>query len=433
MNRYSFFLISALAFVFFFIINTTTFAQCTFLQPNGVNIAPTPPRPLEIVCGNLYEASETIYDVCLVLFEGDPNNLTAYKIDKETLQFTETIIPVQSFVFAFADSFFNTENGGLITTIITNGNFATGGDLTVFTTVDAVDFYKQVLGSNYASAGIIPTCSGDSPFCDDLIAFGFHTPTNEIHMWKTLDGGKIFTAPMVAVPAPVASTFKNGLVPTAVCNGSGGLSVAFGRPDGADMQNIMYRNTSTGNEQFLWTDTLNDGILKESSAAKNGEEWVIATYRAISDQYKITFGKDATIIETIPVDNPADPGPGDLSFGSVSAACIPNGNQEQLFNVAVNGRSYTAGWDPGGQIQLSQNFDDALINSNSGPIGTSKFANLVSGNNFMYYDAQNTLKYAQCLFITRSVPTLSEWGLMAMAGFLGLTGFMVIRRRKVAA
>ncbi len=33
--------------------------------------------------------------------------------------------------------------------------------------------------------------------------------------------------------------------------------------------------------------------------------------------------------------------------------------------------------------------------------------------------------------ITTNVPTLSEWGLIAMAGILGIVGFMVIRRRKV--
>ena len=31
------------------------------------------------------------------------------------------------------------------------------------------------------------------------------------------------------------------------------------------------------------------------------------------------------------------------------------------------------------------------------------------------------------------VPTLSEWGLIAMAGILGIVGFMVIRRRKATA
>ena len=33
----------------------------------------------------------------------------------------------------------------------------------------------------------------------------------------------------------------------------------------------------------------------------------------------------------------------------------------------------------------------------------------------------------------RNIPTLSEWGLIAMAGVLGIAGFIIIRRRKAAA
>jgi len=33
----------------------------------------------------------------------------------------------------------------------------------------------------------------------------------------------------------------------------------------------------------------------------------------------------------------------------------------------------------------------------------------------------------------RNVPTLSEWGLIAMAGVLGLVGFMVMRRKRATA
>jgi len=36
-------------------------------------------------------------------------------------------------------------------------------------------------------------------------------------------------------------------------------------------------------------------------------------------------------------------------------------------------------------------------------------------------------------FCVASIPTLSEWGLIAMAGILGIVGFMVLRRRKVTA
>jgi len=35
--------------------------------------------------------------------------------------------------------------------------------------------------------------------------------------------------------------------------------------------------------------------------------------------------------------------------------------------------------------------------------------------------------------ISTQIPTLSEWGLISMAGILGIVGFMVIRRRKVTA
>jgi len=55
-----------------------------------------------------------------------------------------------------------------------------------------------------------------------------------------------------------------------------------------------------------------------------------------------------------------------------------------------------------------------------------------NGRNF----ACNPAGTAQCVFINSlpsNVPTLSEWGLIAMAGILGIVGFMVIRRRKVTA
>ncbi len=38
-----------------------------------------------------------------------------------------------------------------------------------------------------------------------------------------------------------------------------------------------------------------------------------------------------------------------------------------------------------------------------------------------------------CNALPTNVPTLSEWGLITMAGILGVVGFMVIRRRKVTA
>lgn len=35
--------------------------------------------------------------------------------------------------------------------------------------------------------------------------------------------------------------------------------------------------------------------------------------------------------------------------------------------------------------------------------------------------------------VASDIPTLSQWGLLAMAGILGIVGFMVLRRKKVSA
>ena len=50
-----------------------------------------------------------------------------------------------------------------------------------------------------------------------------------------------------------------------------------------------------------------------------------------------------------------------------------------------------------------------------------------SNNTEIFYE----LLFGQCF--ESDVPTLSEWGLIIMAGLLGIIGFMVIRRRKVTA
>jgi hypothetical protein len=56
-----------------------------------------------------------------------------------------------------------------------------------------------------------------------------------------------------------------------------------------------------------------------------------------------------------------------------------------------------------------------------------------NGRTFECLDT-DTATSATCTFfnvnIERNVPTLSQWGLIAMAGILGIVGFMVMRRKK---
>jgi IPTL-CTERM motif len=54
---------------------------------------------------------------------------------------------------------------------------------------------------------------------------------------------------------------------------------------------------------------------------------------------------------------------------------------------------------------------------------------LVNGDGVLALD----LSFGRCGGIARPIPTLSEWGLIAMAGVLGIIGLLAIRRRKLTA
>jgi len=54
------------------------------------------------------------------------------------------------------------------------------------------------------------------------------------------------------------------------------------------------------------------------------------------------------------------------------------------------------------------------------------FASLIDGSGERI-DSNKVKK----IWVVRDIPTLSQWGLIAMASILGIVGFMVMRRRKV--
>ena len=49
------------------------------------------------------------------------------------------------------------------------------------------------------------------------------------------------------------------------------------------------------------------------------------------------------------------------------------------------------------------------------------------------FDACKARLIEGCSLLSHTIPTLSEWGLISMAVILGITGFVVIRRRKMTA
>jgi len=75
------------------------------------------------------------------------------------------------------------------------------------------------------------------------------------------------------------------------------------------------------------------------------------------------------------------------------------------------------------------NTDDVLRYNGTTGAFIDAFVSAGSGG----LDAARYLVFHEIVLPPRNVPTLSEWGLIAMAGILGIVGFMVMRRRRVTA
>ena len=77
----------------------------------------------------------------------------------------------------------------------------------------------------------------------------------------------------------------------------------------------------------------------------------------------------------------------------------------------------------------SDDSGDPSVNADGTRIAFFGDANINGGNP----QGDRQVWLAVCMGPSRPIPTLSEWGLIIMTGVLGIVGFMVMRRRKVAA
>ncbi len=100
----------------------------------------------------------------------------------------------------------------------------------------------------------------------------------------------------------------------------------------------------------------------------------------------------------------------------------PDGNEEIYLFDTTNGTTT--------QItdETAVFSSDPSINSDGTRIAFVSNGGMNGGN-----PDENAEVFLSTCLQPKNVPTLSEWGLIAMAGLLGIVGFMVVRRRQVAA
>ena len=75
----------------------------------------------------------------------------------------------------------------------------------------------------------------------------------------------------------------------------------------------------------------------------------------------------------------------------------------------------------------------AIISSEIATLNPAGGSITINGLFYIWEDWELLVNQLTGVRVVRPIPTLSEWGLIAMAGVLGIVGFMVIRRRKVTA
>ena len=111
------------------------------------------------------------------------------------------------------------------------------------------------------------------------------------------------------------------------------------------------------------------------------------------------------------------------SRSNINGGNPDNNNEIYLYNTIT--KVFTQITDIPGTSSLPS------INADGTRIAFRTTADINGGNP----DGNDDVYLATCLnpAIARKVPTLSEWGLIAMAGILGIVGFMVMRRRRVSA
>lgn len=177
-------------------------------------------------------------------------------------------------------------------------------------------------------------------------------------------------------------------------------------------------NSSTNNACYS-PDALLPGFSLSSTANMGGGDLVVITPPQIG-LTNVAVGPNTFADDTIITFSPTVTSVG-MSIVSPNGTSVVDVNVFGPGNVLLGTATLNT---PGGPTA-----DFLGITTSTGSIIRIEIVD--NGIGELLYD----LYFGQCdqAELTRNVPTLSEWGLITMAGLLGVSGFMVMRRRKVSA
>jgi len=385
--------------------------------------------PLEISGGGVFPDVDTF----IVLNQEDLANLHVYNINRETrsLQSSSTI-PVNTPAFGLSHNIRATNPGPNPTA---HSCFVDNFQLYAVHSQNAVDWDK-LLVTNDTSFSSCDTAVDNGNVFVGACNFG----ADEYRVYQSADNGQTWN---------LIETIENVL-----CAFEGGTRANFNRIDG---ESVVFYMSSLPAVALATNDLLEvrGGFLHHLVVEDDDGPFVVdqdfegpplaESYPggAVGD-FIITpyYHRDSNTVNII-VSNLKTPG---FDFEHIVLGPGPEFNQ--FFGITcVEGPEGTVNIMYPGGFHFQYNTEtgevskipDAPFTNPDGPIAASideVSARLMRESLMREYSVGyqgDSFDYAQFRIILDGIPTLSEWGLIALAGILGIVGFMVIRRRKVTA
>lgn len=163
--------------------------------------------------------------------------------------------------------------------------------------------------------------------------------------------------------------------------------------------------TAAGNDLAILTTSGDDRVTLENTLLVGGNSTgIVTTAIGLGDDDDIlTIGNGVRL-------RGLRPG-GEESFGIINCG---NGTDTIIFAMDVPEQRLNRISD---EIALADPADDTLI---------------INGLRYSWIDCEILINELNGVQFTRPIPTVSQWGLIAMAGVLGIIGLIAIRRRKAA-
>jgi len=388
---------------------------------------------------------QTTHDSLVVLNQEDPNNLQVYKINQINPDIVEqSTIPVNQSAYGSSRNMYTRSDGEIFGSFI-NGGDQNGGELTSIWSENGLDYDADPVNPGFNTYGSSTTAPHSLQDGADPCTGGPNLANNRWEVFCSQDDGASWN--LMGSVDDVTSALEGGTVGTFGPTGFNSFWVFA-----AGLTNVEYTlritDTLTGESKAFDTD-MPGNTLADSCGVSTPEGNGVVYRNRMEGKIKVVtfpsnFGQPGGPDPVVHVlgDDPNFDAPGQQGFYGFGCTATPgNPNGTDMGITAPGGKRWDIDFDTGKIIKsivpppnnITQSGPTSM-NSMCTDLGDSNDNPIFgegpeSGDTLAF---SQSLDYAQFIYVLdqgTTIPTLSEWGLIALAGILMLSGAFYLRRK----